>query len=333
MDGGGRDEISSPASASSRRKSNGKSVVGAVQYARRVNEQSYTFDGWQITVLKSPILPSNCYCSILDKDNTKGLLFELGCKLEDIQFPSTNSETSSTQTVPVVKCHVCRYTEQLNLKHLPDMVFPDNYLHLRHEASGLILEFNTLDAMKLMSTQDTESLQIACSKDWQASQTEMGLPKEVLHDFNWTFSTDYMGTLKSSNAATEVNVISNPPEEINMEKLKQREQILFYDELTLYEDELHDNGISNLNVKLRVMPSGFFILLRHTLRVDHVMARICDTRVHYEAGNNYFLRQSQTKQESFKNLGNMDPHQFSDINALAQFLPVTKETTEKILIQ
>jgi len=81
------------------------------------------------------------------------------------------------------------------------------------------------------------------------------------------------------------------------------------------------------------MPSGFFILLRYALRVDHVMARVCDTRIHYEKGNNYFLRQSQTKQESFNNLAHMDPHQFSDINGLAQFLPVTKETTEKIVIQ
>lgn len=63
------------------------------------------------------------------------------------------------------------------------------------------------------------------------------------------------------------------------------------------------------------------------------MARVCDTRIHYEKGNNYFLRQSQTKQESFNNLAHMDPHQFSDINGLAQFLPVTKETTEKIVIQ
>jgi type 2A phosphatase activator TIP41 len=102
--------------------------------------------------------------------------------------------------------------------------------------------------------------------------------------------------------------------------------------LTLFEDELHDNGISNLSIKLRAMPSGFFILLRHALRVDHVMARICDTRIHYEVGNDYFLRQFQVKQESFKNLGELDPHQFSDINALAQLLPVREEVTEKVML-
>lgn len=81
------------------------------------------------------------------------------------------------------------------------------------------------------------------------------------------------------------------------------------------------------------MPSGFFILLRYLLRVDHVMARICDTRIHYELGNNYFLRQFQTKQAPFKSLTDLDPHQFSDTNALSQILPVTSEKTEKVLIQ
>lgn len=80
------------------------------------------------------------------------------------------------------------------------------------------------------------------------------------------------------------------------------------------------------------MPSGFFILLRYTLRVDHVMAKICDTRIHYEIGNNYFIRQFQTKQALFKTLGELDPHQYSDINALAQYLPVTSEVTEKVLL-
>lgn len=64
----------------------------------------------------------------------------------------------------------CRYTEQLPLKHFPDMVFPDNCLQLVHEASGIILEFNTLNAMKLMPTDATESIKVPCSEAWQASK-------------------------------------------------------------------------------------------------------------------------------------------------------------------
>lgn len=39
-------------------------------------------------------------------------------------------------------------------------------------------------------------------------------------------------------------------ERINMEKLKAREQIMFFDEVLLFEDELHDHGVSMISVKI-----------------------------------------------------------------------------------
>lgn len=47
--------------------------------------------------------------------------------------------------------------------------------------------------------------------------------------------------------------------------------ILWYDEVVLFEDELHDHGISLLTAKIRVMPTCFLILLRHWLRVDGII--------------------------------------------------------------
>ena len=37
---------------------------------------------------------------------------------------------------------------------------------------------------------------------------------------------------------------------IDYEKLKQQEKILFYDDLILFEDELADNGIAQMRIKL-----------------------------------------------------------------------------------
>ena len=37
---------------------------------------------------------------------------------------------------------------------------------------------------------------------------------------------------------------------IDMEKLKQKEKILFFDELHLYEDELADHGCASLSIKV-----------------------------------------------------------------------------------
>lgn len=73
------------------------------------------------------------------------------------------------------------------------------------------------------------------------SRPEAGKMKK---SFDWTFSTDYQGTLSD-------NITVQPTEEqINFALLKRKDQILFYHDLTLFEDELHDHGISKMSVKI-----------------------------------------------------------------------------------
>ena len=48
-----------------------------------------------------------------------------------------------------------------------------------------------------------------------------------------------------------------------MEQLKIKEKIFFYEDLILYEDELADNGIAKLNVKM-VNIEAFALLLFNT---------------------------------------------------------------------
>ena len=50
-----------------------------------------------------------------------------------------------------------------------------------------------------------------------------------------------------SNVIPQVKETS---EKIDVEKLKSPEKIHFYDEIILYEDELHDHGCAVLNVKV-----------------------------------------------------------------------------------
>lgn len=68
--------------------------------------------------------------------------------------------------------------------------------------------------------------------------------QEKLRPFDWTFTTDYKGSFSNhfNFETTE--------ERIDMERLKVKEKILFYQDFTLYEDELHDNGVSSCNVKI-----------------------------------------------------------------------------------
>lgn len=67
---------------------------------------------------------------------------------------------------------------------------------------------------------------------------------EKIKPFDWTFSSDYRGTISKSTT------IKSTEERIDIEKLKQKEKILFYQELMLYEDELHDNGIASSTIKI-----------------------------------------------------------------------------------
>jgi type 2A phosphatase activator TIP41 len=61
--------------------------------------------------------------------------------------------------------------------------------------------------------------------------------------------------------------------------------ILFYDETLLYQDDLEDCGEISFDVKLRVMPSCWFVLSREFLRVDGALLRIRDTRLFHRFGD------------------------------------------------
>ena len=59
-----------------------------------------------------------------------------------------------------------------------------------------------------------------------------------------------------------------------MEKLKAREQIMFFDEVLLFEDELHDHGVSMISAKIvsamAPVPSGPILMITRFSRFSPV---------------------------------------------------------------
>jgi type 2A phosphatase activator TIP41 len=55
-----------------------------------------------------------------------------------------------------------------------------------------------------------------------------------------------------------------------MEKLKKEEDILFYDEIDLFEDELADNGTAILNVKIVSLNKNSKLLLDSFLKIQQI---------------------------------------------------------------
>lgn len=88
--------------------------------------------------------------------------------------------------------------------------------------------------------------------------------------------------------------------QIPFEKLKRPDPILLFDEVMLYEDELADNGIAMLNVKVRVMPERLLVLQRFFLRLDDVVVRIRDTRVYVEFATGEVIREYVSREAPYE---------------------------------
>lgn len=234
------------------------------------------------------------------------------------------SGCSSRNNIPSSSCcDFCRFSTELQLHHLPEMVFPNNILEIKCDGPSGI-RFCALDALKDVDSCRAPVVKIACSKEWKESRLDSGLLDTNVHQFDWTYSTHYEGTLFGHS------VIEATDERINMEKLKEQEEILFYTDLTLFEDELHDNGIAVCSVKLRCMPTGFFALLRYFLRVDGVMMRIHDTRLYRAIEWNYMLREVCRRELYTTEVPVGSSGTLTDPGSFANTLPVVYERHEKI---
>ena len=81
------------------------------------------------------------------------------------------------------------------------------------------------------------------------------MPTTVLtKPYDWTYTTTYPGHF-DRDAATAATSFSpadpdNPSNVIPLAELSRQDPILFYAEVPLFEDELHDNGASSLIVRI-----------------------------------------------------------------------------------
>ena len=103
-------------------------------------------------------------------------------------------------------------------------------------------------------------------QNWNSKKQDIRKEKPSNRQYDWTYQTSYKGSIRG-----EKSVKADPGALCDLENLKKRETIGWYRDIRLYDDELDDNGAVSLGVKIRVMPSCFFILVRYYLRVDKGM--------------------------------------------------------------
>jgi len=198
-----------------------------------------------------------------------------------------------------------------NIVALPEQFYNSNLLELTHEATGNSLRFSAAGALRAWyragdtkddntdedpATAAADLVHVPAAADWMRSRRyEMEAHNAKRINYDWTFTTDYRGTLvrhafpKNTAAepradpqvATTCHLPAFVPTTDTMDRgmLTSRDPILFFDDLPLYESELEDHGVSQLSVKIRVMPKCWYVLLRFFLRVDGVLVRLRETRL------------------------------------------------------
>ena len=227
---------------------------------------------------------------------------------------------------------------RLGTPHLPEMVY-GSVLELTHAASDTRVHFNAEDALREWLEEDLPPLKVAAAAKWaEAHKLRFGggLPpskaagpgsrapvpaaawdtNEDASAYDWTFTTPYrgsVGTVSGSNpegtGAKNIKRWAETSRRVDRGALMERDPILFFDELTLYESELDDNGESSVTLKIRVMPKCWFVLMRFWMRCDGVRVRLRETRffcpfanASTETAKPTVVRESARRDESFEEL-------------------------------
>lgn len=145
-------------------------------------EEHFTFGPWKVTGRSSHILQSQCptpnVCGAAPSDG--------------------NGENNKL-------CLFCRYIEELKLPSHPDMTFASNLLRLEH-ADGYGIEFTCLDALRCLSS-DNYVPKVAIAQAWREARPQADHPcDDRPPPFDWTYTTDYKGTLFSGDKSITVRL-------------------------------------------------------------------------------------------------------------------------------
>nr|VDC94507.1 unnamed protein product [Brassica oleracea] len=119
-------------------------------------------------------------------------------------------------------CFDCdtRWEEKLKTSHLPEMVFGENALVLKHLGSNTKIHFNAFDALAGWKQEGLPPVEVPTAAKWKFRSKPS---QQVILDYDYTFTTPYCGS----------GVVEKDQETV-----------------VLYEDELAANGVSLLTVKV-----------------------------------------------------------------------------------
>jgi hypothetical protein len=168
------------------------------------------------------------------------------------------------------------FKEQHPKIRFPTMTFPDNFIKIfKNESFSL-----TINCLKVLSTvREKPTIRLSASGFWKKEQTRL----KIL-EYDWTFQP-HLEDLIPDLIPTSNN--------IDYAKLSNTSfPILYYAQVLFMEDELDDNGLVQVEGKLRVMEFGFFLMFTHLAKIDREKASFEKIyRLYHEFDSSYLLLQ------------------------------------------
>ena len=206
----------------------------------------------------------------------------------------------------------------LYISHLPEIFYGFNRLFLLNESQNFCYEFNPLQMLSLTNNnvrqkllKEKEIYYIPTQAKSQYSKTD-----DTKNEMDWSFSSPYMGHITSIN-----NCIMNKyyPKINETKKFRTEksnmifpeikvENVLNYNQVQFFEDELGDIGLSEGKIGFGVMDQCFLGLMRCYLRVDNMLVRNIDTKIYYKFGEKYIIRNFSVKEKTYDELKNNGFH-------------------------
>ena len=213
-----------------------------------------------------------------------------------------------TTTTPILgKAELDALGTRLGTAHLPEMVYGST-LELVHLSSGARLHFNAEDALREWLEEDLPPLKVAAAAAWaeghrsrfgDAAPPGPATPQPRPRRRGTTPRPKRRTTGRSPHLTAAPSTSSRTPSRerssrrtpprwrpqwvptdarVDRAMLMERDPILFFDEMTLYESELDDSGVMSVTIKVRVMPRCWFVLMRFWMRCYGVLVRLRETR-------------------------------------------------------
>ena len=254
------------------------------------------------------------YCLNLPPNNSEIILSKFNHKGWDFFSHSENMMNSKDLDILIKN----KDENKLHINHLPEIFYGFNRLFLINKSKNFCYEFNPLQMLSLANytqrkklLKEKEIYYIPNQAKSQYSKTD-----DTKNEEDWSFSSPYMGHITSINNSPMSKYYPELKENKVFKKEKTNlkypetkvENVLNYNQIHFFEDELGDIGFSEGKIGFGVMNECFLGLMRCYLRVDNMIVRNIDTKIYHKFGDNYIIRNFLVKEKTYDELANKGFH-------------------------